>query len=104
MQPTQTTRTARLLSSARRRAAVVAIQPDDVDRKKLERATHLATFEIPLLRVIGSLFLAIGVYLNDRFFLDQPQILPWMTVAIVLAAYRSEEHTSELQSRLHLVC
>jgi len=87
MQPTQTTRTARLLSSARRRAAVVAIQPDDVDRKKLERSIHLATFEIPLLRVIGSVFLATGVFLNDRFFLDQPQILPWTTVAIVLGAY-----------------
>src|SRR5437763_2840845 len=87
MQPTQTTRTARVLSSARRRAAVVAIQPDDVDRKKLERSIHLATFEIPLLRVIGSVFLATGVFLNDRFFLDQPQILPWTTVAIVLGAY-----------------
>jgi len=84
MQPTQTTRTARLLSSARRRAAVVAIQPDDIDRKKLERAIHLATFEIPLLRVVGSIFLSLGVYLNDRYFLDQPQILPWTTVAIVL--------------------
>ena len=87
MQPTSTTRTARLLSSARRRAAVVAIQPDDVDRRKLERSIHLATFEIPLLRVIGSIFLAVGVFLNDRYFLDQPQILPWTTVAMVLAAY-----------------
>src|SRR3989449_6351473 len=26
------------------------------------------------------------------------------TAALVLAQYRSEEHTSELQSRLHLVC
>src|SRR6185369_9378653 len=87
MQPTQTTRTARLLSSARRRAAVVAIEPDDVDRKKLERHIRLATFEIPLLRVIGSIFLAVGVFLNDRYFLDQPQLLPWSAVAIVLAAY-----------------
>jgi len=87
MQPTQTTRTARLLSSARRRAAVVAIQPDDVDRKKLERAINLATFEIPLLRLVGSFFLTVGVYLNDRYFLDQPVILPWTTVAIVLATY-----------------
>ena len=87
MQPTQTTRTARLLSSARRRAAVVAIQSDDIDRKKLERATNLATFEVPVLRLIGSFFLIVGVYLNDRYFLDQPVILPWTTVAIVLAAY-----------------
>jgi len=87
MQPTQTTRTARLLSSARRRAAVVAIQADDIDRKKLERAINLATFEIPLLRLVGSFFLIVGVYLNDRYFLDQPVILPWTTVAIVLAAY-----------------
>jgi two-component system sensor histidine kinase/response regulator len=87
MQPTQTTRTARLLSSARRRAAVVAIQPDDIDRRKLERSMHLATFEIPLLRLIGSIFLTLGVYLNDRFFLDQPQILPWTTVGIVLGVY-----------------
>src|SRR5690625_6141373 len=28
----------------------------------------------------------------------------WATVALLLAAVRSEEHTSELQSRGHLVC
>src|SRR5687768_17656374 len=30
-------------------------------------------------------------------------VLPWLTFAI-LCQWRSEEHTSELQSRLHLVC
>jgi two-component system, sensor histidine kinase and response regulator len=87
MHPSQTTRTARLLSSARRKAAAVAIQPDDVDRRKRERAVHLATVEIPLLRAVGSAFLSLGVYLNNRYFLGETSIVPWLEITAVLAAY-----------------
>src|SRR5687768_18284096 len=31
-------------------------------------------------------------------------LAPWRPISGLLAAARSEEHTSELQSRLHLVC
>src|SRR2546429_2376375 len=57
-----------------------------------------------------------GVLLEDRFFakrayflIDQQGILRWRHIEAELGARRddgerSEEHTSELQSRLHLVC
>jgi two-component system sensor histidine kinase/response regulator len=89
MDPTQTTRTARLLSSARRKAVSVAIQPDDIDRRKRDRATHLAIFEIPLLRAIGSVFLSLGVFLNIRYFLGDPSLVPWLQVTAVLTGYCS---------------
>src|SRR5687768_17805496 len=45
--------------------------------------------------LIGSQVFAAG--LHDRN-------APSMAAAAMLGAFRSEEHTSELQSRLHLVC
>src|SRR6266436_2270181 len=44
--------------------------------------------------------------LLGRLLPDGREAVPWGTMAsvLVLARLRSEEHTSELQSRLHLVC
>src|SRR3989449_7910638 len=45
----------------------------------------------------------LGVQPGDRLAVDLPNWPEWV-VAFLAAAYRSEEHTSELQSRLHIVC
>src|SRR2546422_7162772 len=41
---------------------------------------------------------------HGRWLLVKPMMLPLATLADIAMAHRSEEHTSELQSRLHLVC
>jgi signal transduction histidine kinase/CheY-like chemotaxis protein len=58
-----------------------------VQRLKEERARHLNAVEIPILRCIGSGFISLGVYLNNRFLLDNSSLLPWLTVTVVLAVY-----------------
>src|SRR2546422_3191250 len=48
----------------------------------------------------------VGVWLGCAFALRERVVYPLQTLSNLLAALRerSEEHTSELQSRLHLVC
>jgi two-component system sensor histidine kinase/response regulator len=67
--------------------AEIAIEPSDVDRKRRERARDLAVTELPLLRVIGSLFLSIGVFLNNRYALGETSLRNWLIVTAILAAY-----------------
>jgi len=76
-----------MTSSGRRLRSQVAIQPEDVDRRRAERAFHLAVTEIPILRAIGSAFLSLGVYLTSRYILDEPTLLPWLGVTFLLAGY-----------------
>jgi len=66
----------------------VAVLPDDIDQRRRERARSLALRDIPLMRVIGSLFLTLGVYLNNTV-LSRPdvELRPWWWVAIALAIY-----------------
>ena len=66
----------------------VAVLPDDVELRRRERARSLALRDIPLMRVIGSAFLTLGVYLNNTV-LARPDVVlrPWWWVAIALAIY-----------------
>ena len=66
----------------------IALQPEEIERARSGRARQLALFDIPFMRVIGSLFLVTGVYLNNRF-LAEPGVplRPWWMVAIALAVY-----------------
>src|SRR2546422_3232063 len=50
-------------------------------------------------RVLTAISLVLAVPLASRF-----GLLPTMVVSHLVSNVRSEEHTSELQSRLHLVC
>src|SRR5262249_2614003 len=38
-------------------------------------------------RCIGSAFISLGVYLNNRLLLDNSSLVPWLTVTIILAVY-----------------
>ena len=66
----------------------IAVLPDEVEERRRERARSLALRDIPLMRVIGSVFLTLGVYLNNSF-LSRPdvELRPWWWVAIALAIY-----------------
>ena len=65
----------------------IAVQPEDIERRRTERARRLAVFEIPLIRVAGSAILSIAVFLHNRYLLaDAPQTT-WLTIATLLFAY-----------------
>jgi signal transduction histidine kinase/CheY-like chemotaxis protein len=54
---------------------------------KEERARSLNTVEIPILRAIGSGFISLGVYINNRFLLDIRSPVPWLSITIIMAVY-----------------
>ncbi|HEV8434092.1 MAG TPA: ATP-binding protein [Thermoanaerobaculia bacterium] len=66
----------------------IALDPIEIEQRREQRARRLALSDIPLLRVVGSVFLTVGVYLNNRFLAPEGWVLrPWWSVAIVLAIY-----------------
>ena len=54
---------------------------------KEERARQVNAVEIPILRCIGSAFISLGVFITNRYHLDERSLLPWLTVTIILAVY-----------------
>jgi signal transduction histidine kinase/CheY-like chemotaxis protein len=66
----------------------IALEPSEIEQRRHDRARRLALYDIPLMRVIGSVFLTIGVLLNNRFLASGDTALrPWWHVAIALFAY-----------------
>src|SRR5437868_8219057 len=66
----------------------VALQPDEIEQRRRGRARRLALYDIPLMRVVGSLFLTLGVYLNNAYLAPAGVALrPWWHVGIALAVY-----------------
>ncbi len=63
------------------------MRAEDGERQKRARAHKIATVEIPLLRCLGSAFLSLGVYLNNRFLLQMASNAGWLRVTIILAVY-----------------
>jgi two-component system, sensor histidine kinase and response regulator len=66
----------------------IVLQPDDIERRRRERATQLALKDIPLMRFVGSAFLTLGVFLNNAY-LARPgaPLRPWWAVGIALFVY-----------------
>src|SRR5437764_1922943 len=66
----------------------IALDPAEIEQRRGERARQLALFDIPAMRVVGSVFLTLGVYLDNRFLAPDGAVLrPWWTVAIALLVY-----------------
>src|SRR6059058_2635401 len=66
----------------------IALEPAEIEDRRRERARRLALRDIPLMRVIGSFFLTLGVYLHNRFLSPDPAILrPWWFVAVAVFIY-----------------
>ena len=66
----------------------IVLQPDDIERRRRDRATQLALKDIPLMRFVGSAFLTLGVYLNNAY-LARPgaPLHSWWGVALALFVY-----------------
>src|SRR5262249_6371004 len=54
---------------------------------KEERARQVNAVEIPILRAVGSAFISLGVFINNRWHLDERSLVPWATVTILMAVY-----------------
>lgn len=66
----------------------IALDPAEIEQRRGERARQLALLDIPAMRVVGSIFLTLGVYLDNRFLASDGAVLrPWWTVAIALLVY-----------------
>ena len=65
----------------------LALNPDEIEQRRQERAYRLSIREIPLLRVIGLAFVSFGAYLNNRYFLGETTIDAWARTTVMLAAY-----------------
>ena len=64
-----------------------ALQPEDVERRRLENTRRLALRELPVLRVIGFALVSLGIFLNNRYFLGQTSLESWGTATAVLGLY-----------------
>ena len=58
-----------------------------VERDRRDRRYRLAAYELPLLRVIGSVFLTFAVWLNNRYLVPEAGVGAWKPTAVLLAAY-----------------
>ncbi len=67
--------------------AETAVDPTEIETRRRQRADRLAAVELPLLRVVGSALLALGVYLNNRFLVPSAPADGWIRTAIVLGVW-----------------
>jgi signal transduction histidine kinase/DNA-binding NarL/FixJ family response regulator len=65
----------------------LATSHDEIDRRRAERARRLARVEIPALRVIGTAFLSLGIFLHNRYLLGDPSLEVWTWLTLGLLAY-----------------
>jgi two-component system sensor histidine kinase/response regulator len=67
--------------------AMIALHTEEIERLRSERVRRLALHEIPILRVIGSAFLSLGVFLNNRYVLGEDSLQPWAYTTVLLGVY-----------------
>src|SRR3989449_8505522 len=87
--------------------ALVAQQPAASGRNEIDIVHHLAnshTLEIPSFRPPYYQEVELPQFTPFRVGRLEIDLSPTRHVVFLVLAARSEEHTSELQSRLHLVC
>jgi two-component system sensor histidine kinase/response regulator len=60
--------------------------PTDPDQRR-QRTWRLAAIELPLVRVAGSLLLALAVYVHNRFLVSTVGAQEWMIATLVVAVY-----------------
>ena len=67
--------------------AGLTVDPSAVEHRSRERRHRLAAFELPMLRVVGSIFLTFGVWLNNRYLVAEAPENGWQWTAILLASW-----------------
>lgn len=65
----------------------LSVDPAVMERRSRERRDRLAARELPLLRVVGSVFLAFAVWLNNRYLITGAPEHGWKFTAILLAVW-----------------
>jgi signal transduction histidine kinase len=65
----------------------LALEPDEVERTKQERARQLNVVQVPRLRLIGLGLVALGVFLHNRFVLGLPAWPETLRFAAIAGAY-----------------
>ena len=65
----------------------IAIEPEEIEARRRDRNYRLAAVELPLLRVIGSIFLSLAVLVNNRFILNISTLEPWLAATAVIFFY-----------------
>ena len=65
----------------------LALNPDEIEKRRAERLRRVSLREIPLLRLVGFAFLSFGVFLNNRYLLGIDSYLPWLQTTVMLAVY-----------------
>ncbi|MGZ8867644.1 MAG: ATP-binding protein, partial [Thermoanaerobaculia bacterium] len=63
------------------------LQPEEIARRRTERAYRLAVLELPLLRFIGFAFLSLGLFLNNRYLLGEESLAVWQRASALMAVY-----------------
>ena len=65
----------------------LALNQEEIEKRRAERWNRVSLREIPLLRVIGFAFLSFGVFLNNRYLLHFDSNVPWLETTAILALY-----------------
>jgi len=65
----------------------LATDPTEIEARRRQRARQIAVYEIPVLRAVGTIFLSLGVFLCDRYFLGITSLAPWLDVTSLLVLY-----------------
>ena len=64
----------------------IALDPLEIETRRREREQRLASFELPLIRVCGSVLLSVAILIHNRWVVPQPSEA-WLNATIVIAAY-----------------
>jgi two-component system, sensor histidine kinase and response regulator len=64
-----------------------ALQQDEIEKRRTERAYRLAVVEIPVLRLAGALIIGVGIFLNNRYFLGEKSVTPILVFTSVSLSY-----------------
>ena len=65
----------------------LALQPEEIERRRRERAWRLAVFDLPGLRIIGFVFLSLGLFLHNRYILGETSLGTWAVATAGMAVY-----------------
>ncbi|HEX6097867.1 MAG TPA: ATP-binding protein [Thermoanaerobaculia bacterium] len=66
--------------------AEIPLDPPELDARRRERERRLAAFELPLIRVCGSLLLSLAIWIHNRWVVPQP-LEAWLNATVIIAAY-----------------
>ena len=64
----------------------IAVDPLEIETRRREREQRLASFELPLIRVGGSVLLSLAIYIHNRWVVPQP-LDAWLNATVVIGAY-----------------